>query len=62
MKLMWEDTVEERARAVVECYLEDMASQHPREDTYLTETQREVLLNQVEVAIRAQRTEWQEVV
>lgn len=58
-KLVWEDTVEDRARAVVECWIEDCLEFGSR--PACSEVQERRLLRQIEVAIHAQRTEWQEV-
>ncbi len=56
MKLRWEDTVRERAEAVVNCWLEDCeASGEPLK---LSPSQRYDLLTQVEIAVNAQRTEY----
>ncbi len=61
-KLVWEDTVEDRARAVVGCYLEDVNEhQNPGELVTLSLFERNVLIHHIEIAIHAQRTEWQEV-
>ena len=56
MKLRWEDTVEERADAVVNCWLEDCVESGV--PVSIDEYQRKMLLDQVEVGLNAQRTEY----
>ena len=57
MKLRWEDTVEERAKAIIECWIEDCINdlEHPVEMLHI---QRYALIRQIEIGIYAQRTEY----
>jgi len=57
MKLRWEDTVEERALAVMHCWAEDCRADL-KESAKLSLDQLAVLFHHVEIALDAQRTEY----
>ncbi len=56
MKLSWEDTIENRAVAVVGCWVEDCVEADEPPD--LSPEQLEMLTHQVETGLFAQRTEY----
>ena len=57
MKLRWEDTVEERALAILHCWAEDCRDDL-KESAKLSLDQLAGLLRQVEIGLHAQRTEY----